>query len=222
EPSRQRAIDELRGFASPTTAARIHIRLSAGEVSFSGGPTSAAAFSNPFAGARLACFRRGTVTYSIEPWIEVGLGFVDFSEPSVTIDNWTTQSYTISEHSSENLLFCAIARISPLQSVLPGWVSVDLGAGLGVAGIDWRVATLSPGTGWGSTTSTPSGESNPTSLGVTVFGGLTLYPDDHLSIGFAVDYTGAPFLTLPALPDFGMSARAPGNACVGFEIGLQF
>ena len=222
EPSRQRTIDELRGFVSPATAARIHIRLSAGVVSFSGVPSSPAAFLGASAGTRLACFRRGTVTYSLEPWIEVGLGFVDFSEPGVTSETWSAQGYALSEQSSENLLFCAITRTSPLRSVLPGWVSVDLGAGLGVAGIDWRVETPAPWIGWGSTTSTPSRESNPKSLGMTVFGGLTLYPDDHLSIGFAVDYTGPPFLTLPAVPDFGMAARTPGNACVGFELGLQF
>ena len=200
---------------------RIHIRLSAGEVTFSGASSSPAAFSGTR--GQLSCFRRGAVTYSIEPWIEAGAGFVDFSEPSRATYDVVAQGYALSEQSSENLLYCVLARTTPLRSVMPEWVSIDLGAGLGMASVDCRVATYPMANGWGeASTAQISHQTRSTTPGVTIFGGLTLYPDDNISVGFSIDYTDAPFLTLPAVLEFGLDSRTPGNLCVGFEIGLHF
>jgi len=235
---------------------RIHFTMSGGWVTTRGsskpaGLYSGVPFSTPWVlpeqmpsieTPTLNLLRRFQLTYSILPWLEAGVAYVNVSEPSVVgyartslIDSVAVFSgYSEWYTASANL---AVGVVEPLRTLLPRALSFKAGAGIGFGKVDARTdhtqhtvkrfrQTYYPGHTYEywreqSVTSSPQTLSEMR-MAFSLFGSVDLRLGQMATVGLSVDYTSLLGDGLPAVPEWNWKSRPFANACVGVTIGCHF
>ena len=182
--------------------------------------------------------RRFQITCNIHRWLELGLAYVSVSEPpaygfiriGLTDSLATFSGYS---ESFKSTAFLLVGVAEPLQDMLPHIVSIKAGVGLGVGTVDGKVersvSRIVPirRTSYGHTyeywtqqslVSTPQTLSG-TRLAFSLFGSADLRPNQSVSIGLHAEYTTLSGPGLPEVPEWNLTSRLLGNACLGVTLG---
>jgi hypothetical protein len=179
--------------------------------------------------------RKIQLTYSIRPDVEIGAAVCFLGEPSLygekqisyqVYDPYGNYWYTSSQffyvnQSLSSTGYFVVGVYKPFLKTLPKILSWNVGLGLGVSQIK-LLTTVSDlyYDAYGS----PGFEISKAQFCSLLFTELKLYLWNALSFGLTADYTLAPALQAPALPDVGIPAQKlrVGNGSIGFTLGFHF
>ena len=169
---------------------------------------------------RINLFRTISLTLSLGSWLEVGIALANMSEPSYHLvrgsDPNTEPVTDTYDESFRGTLYAAFAAADPLRSTLPGWLRWKVQAGVGFAGL--------------SLESMFYGSSDPpmrayqldkTAVGGLIGTSLEIFITNEVSIGIGADYAICPGEEFPEVPEFGLTSKPIGNACIGFTFGIH-
>ena len=217
----ERLRESLHGKLAPT---RIHILMQAGKI-FSqvdrrydeilGGT----GYQFP-KGGNLNLLRRLQVTVSAgEAW-EIGASYMLLSVPTIW-GNLPGPHYTQQVGVSfDGKGLYAVGMYRPLVSQLPRWFSVDVGAGLGAASMDFEIGTTD------YYTSIPlllTGISKAY-LSAVILVDLNLFVTDRFSLGLSADHVFLPSEHIPGVPIWSLPEQELnfGSSSFGISFGVHF
>jgi len=173
--------------------------------------------------------RKLQVTYSVLPYLEMGVASVWFGEPSQNkyISDYNAQT-TISTWATSTVTLDAVGRyvvgvFKPFYGSLDRQYDIALGGGVGLASISYKRETqVNTFSTFAPTTS--KFEISETMLSGFVYGQASMELTEGLSIGLFFDYVIAPSREATPDPQFqkGMQTLNFGNSSYGFTLGLDF
>ena len=167
--------------------------------------------------------RKVQLTYSLQPDFEVGAAVQWGSEPAVASYQYGTISPTASTwgNASRSLNvvgYYGVCKYQPLYGSLPKQIQLVVGAGVGIADIDYsrieNTTTYNYSPPYNSTQDLIQDNVNDMTPSALVFGEFNFFLKESLSLGLTADYI--------YFPPKEIDAKLSANACIGFVIGLHF
>jgi hypothetical protein len=181
--------------------------------------------------------RKVQLTYSIKPYLDVGLAMSWLGERPISghketsfqaYDPYWGYQYTARDYhdfsqqvSSKGYFAVVVCR--PLFNQTPKNISWNAGLGVGTIKTDFVLQSYGYDT-YSYVDATEVSKLSKHQIGAMAFTELNFNLTEGLSLGFAADYAFAPSIETPALPEAGIPAqRIRGvNGSVGFNLGLHF
>lgn len=168
--------------------------------------------------------RKVQITYSLKPEIEIGVSLFSLGEPQIYGEKWRSgQAFYVSQSLYTTGLY-AIGIYKPFLSQMPRGISWHIGAGLGVAKMNFNLKTeIDRGYPIYTEVITEYIISK-TSFSSVIFAELNFYLSEAFSLGFSADYVFVPSEEVPEILERGIPAQKLrfGNGSIGFIIGLHF
>jgi len=169
--------------------------------------------------------RKVQLTSSVAPKVELGVAWVEFSEPSTSAyafeipSNGDFKSYSVSETFQASGEFI-VASYKPLYSLVDSWLDLKVGGGFGIASIDYNRRTTVSANTWQQSFFNVADNS----VVAYLCGELEFELVDGFSIGLVADKVFGPSRDAPAVPEAKIPAQTLSfdNSSVGFTIGLHF
>lgn len=181
--------------------------------------------------------RKVQLTYSIKPYLDVGLAMSWLGERPISgyketsfqaYDPYWGYQYTAHEHhnfsqqvSSTGYFVVGVCR--PFFNQTPKKISWNVGFGVGTIKTDFILQSYSHNT-YSYVDTTEVSKLSKLRFGALAFTELNFNLIEGLSLGFAADYAFTPAIEAPGLPEAGIPAQRLGgvNGSVGFNLGLHF
>jgi hypothetical protein len=222
EEANQKEWEQLRDFVSDTHhESMVHLSFQGAWVdtylpnSWGGYPLNQ--FSYPRA-SNFNMLRKMQVTVNITPLFEGGVAMMWLGQPSSFVSNYASSVSISGTAQMSGHGYYAIGVLKPLSSLALQGFQLDVGAGVGIAKVDYSQHV--------STYSYPIPTPTIVQIKETFFSGFVYmeakaYLYDYFSLGIVGDYVYIP-KNVPAMHEIGVESRKMGTTSVGFVIGFHF
>jgi hypothetical protein len=223
EEANQKEWEQLRDFVSDThSESTVHLSFQGAWVdtylpnsqsSYFFSPSSFSATSN------FNMLRKVQVAVNITPLFEGGVAMMWLGQPSSFVYSYSPFSSSSGSVQMAGHGYYAVGVLKPLSSLALRSLQWDVGAGVGIAKVDYRYQRNNYS--YPNPTPTVDVQIKETVFSGCIYTEVKAYLFDYFSLGVVGDYVYIP-KNVPAMDGIGIGARKMGTTSIGFVLGLHF
>lgn len=169
--------------------------------------------------SNLNIMRKMQLALTLTPLVDGGIAVMWLGQPSSV---WYSYSSSSSSNGSVRMTgqgYYALGILKPLHLLMPRNLQWDVGAGIGIASVEYN--SLRYSYPYADTSRTPDMAIRKTLFSGVVYTEVKVFLSDYLSLGISGDYVFIP-KKIPAIEEMKVESRGMGTASIGFVLGLHF
>jgi hypothetical protein len=172
--------------------------------------------------SNLNLMRKMQLTYSVFPVFDAGIALMWLGQPSSSWYTYSSPSSTSGFMQMTGQGYYVVGVLKPLHSFTPRGLQWDVGAGIGLASVDYYCHSYTYSYTSGSSLSQTSDVTIKKSvLSGVVYTEAKVFVSPYCSLGIAADYVIIP-KKIPDIQEIGIGSRSMGTTSIGFALGLHF